>query len=1205
MKGGIHFYRGSGAGAEKYFDEVPGRSAGGSAEYYTEEGRVVAEIDAWQLGRRVSMTVEAERGSFAQWVEGVDPATGEVKGCIRAGGPNREPLRFVEVVVNNPKSLSVVASQNPVIAAALDRTLARQADEVAKRLSSVAVTRVGPRGAQRDVGGLVVETARVSHLTSREGDPHRHVHLMLNTRVKAPDGSWRGLHSAAIRQHISAINQLGSRVLATDIDLATVLAGEGYTLGMDGEIDQARGAVALMSKRSAQVGQNREAIEQSWREAHPDREPSQRVRNGWDRKAWATDRAGKPHVHESPGELSERVRVELAAAGFDFTPGARSAVELVGLSVGQVDRDHVAAEAIAVLSGHKSAWSQADLSTEVEAAVAASGVVGDPQAVTELAEDCRARAEALCLSLLDPERQSPTAMSRHLTSETVIDADMRLNLGLAGLAGGGGRDRAAVLAGHRLGLDDGQSVALSALCGSQRLEVVVGPAGTGKTAMLAAAAERLAADGRELVVVAPTRKGALVAGAEVGVEGTSLSKLVHEHGFRWDELSRWSRLAVGDLDPATGRPYRGPSASAVLSPRSVVVVDEAGLATVDQTNALIDVCAGSGASLRLVGDPRQLGAVGRGGVIETAARWAGGPAELDQVHRFLRLRLDEAGLAEMETDTEYAELSLAMRTGDDPATVVDRLADRGSVVVHASPEEAIAVIATQVITAGGKDGALTVTVATNDEVGRINRAVREQRVRLGMVDDNLVVVAMGGERIGAGDRIVTRKNDTARDVANRETWVVESISRDGEVTASNGFRRVRLDGGYVSEAVQLGYASTDYGNQGVTTDRSVTWVGGATTTGGMYVGATRGRYENTIHVVAEDTEAARDQLIAALGRDRADRGLAAARGVAEAEAVTVTKKAAERSALADLVAEIDPVGPVDPADWRTEAELVAAERWIDAAHLATETGPALLPVLSDEARAQARRADLVAVDADQQLARQHRAEIGRLEAGRPDRRAEAIADFFAAREADRVITAGPGRLGRKADQVEAATAHRAEIAGRWGPGQLPGLGWIDGAVRGEARRRAEAIVASDVERHASEAARAERDAAERQRASDVREAHQARAREANEREATQWVERREMLDRARAQIAGERETRDQRIVAMSPTDVAQADQARIDLLAQRAAEATAAAAAKTAQAAKAAKEAAEMLRSRRIVSVLDDGYTHHHDPGGPSLGFGR
>ena len=78
------------------------------------------------------------------------------------------------------------------------------------------MTRTGRRGAQVEQGGLELETARVTHLTSREGDPHRHVHLMLNARVKAPDGTWRGLHSVALRQHIGAINALGHRVLVTD-----------------------------------------------------------------------------------------------------------------------------------------------------------------------------------------------------------------------------------------------------------------------------------------------------------------------------------------------------------------------------------------------------------------------------------------------------------------------------------------------------------------------------------------------------------------------------------------------------------------------------------------------------------------------------------------------------------------------------------------------------------------------------------------------------------------------------------------------------------------------------------------------------------------------------------------------------------------------------------------------------------------------------
>ena len=223
MKGGMHFYRGSGVGAAKYFDE----GHQGAEAYYSENARVAVEIDTWKAGERAGRTTLAAEGDLIRWVEGIDPKSGEVKGLIRAGGADRQPLRFVEVVVNNPKSLSIVASQNPVVSAAFDAVLDRQADEIARYLSAVAVTRIGPRGAQVEVGNLTVETARVRHLTSREGDPHRHVHLMMNTRVKAPDGSWRGLHSAAIRQQIRAVNERGTRVLMTDLGLREALASQG------------------------------------------------------------------------------------------------------------------------------------------------------------------------------------------------------------------------------------------------------------------------------------------------------------------------------------------------------------------------------------------------------------------------------------------------------------------------------------------------------------------------------------------------------------------------------------------------------------------------------------------------------------------------------------------------------------------------------------------------------------------------------------------------------------------------------------------------------------------------------------------------------------------------------------------------------------------------------------------------------------------
>ena len=291
----MHFYRGSGKGAAVYFDEGHGRAEA----YYTEGHQAVVQVDTWRGGERLASAVLEDRGALEAWVEGRDPATGEVKGLIRSGGAERAPLRFVEVVVNNPKSLSVVATQDPVVAAALERTMARQADEICRYLSAVAVTRTGRRGAQVELGGLEVETARVTHLTSREGDPHHHVHLMLNTRVKAPDGAWRGLHSVAVRQHIGAINALGHRALVTDRGLHEALASRGYTLGADGEVDQARDAVGLMSKRAEAVEAAQARAEAAWRAAHPGEEPSVRAVHGWHHQAWEETRRPKPKVKEA------------------------------------------------------------------------------------------------------------------------------------------------------------------------------------------------------------------------------------------------------------------------------------------------------------------------------------------------------------------------------------------------------------------------------------------------------------------------------------------------------------------------------------------------------------------------------------------------------------------------------------------------------------------------------------------------------------------------------------------------------------------------------------------------------------------------------------------------------------------------------------------------------------------------------------------
>jgi hypothetical protein len=92
------------------------------------------------------------------------------------------------------------------------------------------------------------------------------------------------------------------------------------------------------------------------------------------------------------------------------------------------------------------------------------------------------------------------------------------------------------------------------------------------------------------------------------------------------------------------------------------------------------------------------------------------------------------------------------------------------------------------------------------------------------------------------------------------------------VTRIDGHGTVTLPAGYVAEHVQLGYAATEPGNQSDTTTASITLATNATTCRGLYVGMTRGRQRNDVHVVTDTHNPgdAIDVLEQILGSDRAD-----------------------------------------------------------------------------------------------------------------------------------------------------------------------------------------------------------------------------------------------------------------------------------------------------------------------------------------------
>jgi len=260
----------------------------------------------------------------------------------------------------------------------------------------------------------------------------------------------------------------------------------------------------------------------------------------------------------------------------------------------------------------------------------------------------------------------------------------------------------------------------------------------------------------------------------------------------------------------------------------------------------------------LVDDRHQLPAVGRGGVLDLAIRYAPDRVvELDRVRRF--------------ADPAYADLSLRMRRGEKPGEVFDELVRRGEVVVHASDverQQKLAVRATY--------GDLVVA-DTREQVGKINGVAHQVRKAVGEVTDG--VVTASGERIGVGDRIATRRNDHDADVANRETWTVLACDK-GALTVQGGTGKRALPPAYVRQHVELAYATTAYGAQGSTVPVSHVLIGDLTGAASAYVGMTRGRERNVAHLVAESVDNARKQWAEVFGRDRADLGPAHARDAA-------------------------------------------------------------------------------------------------------------------------------------------------------------------------------------------------------------------------------------------------------------------------------------------------------------------------------------
>jgi hypothetical protein len=207
----------------------------------------------------------------------------------------------------------------------------------------------------------------------------------------------------------------------------------------------------------------------------------------------------------------------------------------------------------------------------------------------------------------------PHGAARYSTADTLAIEQDVLDRTLAGRdAGSAVAARADVelaIADGGLGQDQADAVRRVTAAG-EAVVCVVGPAGTGRSRTMGAAAQAWVDSGIPVRGVAVSAVAAGVLQAEAGVRSDTIAKFLLEQARPGGSDPRW-RLRAGE----------------------VVIVDEAGMVPTRQLAALLTHTEAVDGKLVLVGDHAQLGAVEAGGLFRLLAHDTD-PAELHDVRRF-------------------------------------------------------------------------------------------------------------------------------------------------------------------------------------------------------------------------------------------------------------------------------------------------------------------------------------------------------------------------------------------------------------------------------------------------------------------------------------------------------------------------------------------------------------------------------------------
>ena len=867
-----------------------------------------------------------------------DPITGEVLG----NAPRTKGVGGFDLTFSPSKSVSVAwaladRETREVIYRCHQEAIAEVLNYAEREVFH---TRSGKNGCvEEDIVGVVA--ASFTHFDSRDGDPQLHDHVVVLNRVQArDDGAWRTLDSRGLFASTVMLSEMHQGVLS---DLLTAELGWEWEPHTRRSSPVAKWEVAGVSKRlmdefstrTTAILDAKDRLIAQFKEDHH-RAPTDVEVLKLRQTATLSTRRAKKGV--GLGNLTEEWTAR-ATPYLDNEPTAwvheLGGHDVLAFTSAEFEDEillDIASSALEIVSSKRPTFSRANVQAEVFRQMQGVRFTTPAERIlTATRTTDLAVAQALLITtpdlhhtprfLLRNDGTSKFRATGHwiYTTTTLLDAEARL------LDAGQRTDAAVVssatvanitgqrLPGKTFTLSTNQALAVEQITTSgYALDLLVGPAGTGKsTAMAGLRTTWEAEHGTSSVIgLAPSAAAAEVLGEDMGIDTDNLAKWLYEHrqhGQRTRELGEL-REKVRLIERVGGEP--SPRLLASIASREenlsrwtlhegqLVVVDEASLASTFALDELTSAALDARAKVVLVGDGAQLSSVDAGGMFRTLVRDRGDKAPtLADVRRFSAAWEKEA--------------SLGIRNGTSSAFGMYASHER---IADGTRDEMLDALYDAWKSDSERGLHSLMLAGDTTTVNELNARARAERVASGSVVDEGVDVA-GAMTAGVNDLVVTRENnrrlttDTGW-VKNGDVWSVSATHEDGSMTVIrvDGEGSVVLPAKYVSQNVELAYATTVHRAQGRTVDTAHAFVSPTTTREVLYVALTRGSGSNHLYV---DTHYDPDPDTGHDGLTEVSSALEVLAGVLRHEGADVSAtdmiRQSQTQSIAALVAEYDAI----------------------------------------------------------------------------------------------------------------------------------------------------------------------------------------------------------------------------------------------------------------------------------------------------------